>query len=229
MKNILLIMFAITMLFISCKQTEREQDEMTTKQFQPVSNALKVACIGNSITEGAGIDNKIKDSYPAQMQRMLGRNYDVKNFGVGGRTLLKKGDFPYWKEEAFQEAKGFQPNIVIIKLGTNDTKSQNWKYSDEFVENYKTFIDEFQALASKPKIYVCYPVPAFRKNSTIKDDIIRKEIIPFINEIVVEKGAKIINLYTELDGRSELFPDGIHPNVAGAKIIAATVAEAIKD
>ena len=221
----------IICLLISCKQAEiKSQDqEQETKQFQSVTNTLKVACIGNSITEGYGIENPAENSYPAQMQRMLGRNYQVKNFGVSGRTLLRKGDFPYWQEEAFQEAKDFQPDIVVIKLGTNDTKPQNWKYSDEFVKDYQVFIDELQALYSKPKVYVCYPVPAFRKKSTIKDDIIRKEMIPFINEIVVSKGAKIINLYTALDGQKELFPDGIHPNKAGAKVIAATVAKAIKD
>ncbi|NJN78510.1 MAG: hypothetical protein HC803_09485 [Saprospiraceae bacterium] len=81
---------------------------------------------------------------------MLGANYHVKNFGVSGRTLLRKGDFPYWNEAAFQEAKDFQPNIVVIKLGTNDSKPENWKYADEFIKDYQIFIDEFQALDSKP-------------------------------------------------------------------------------
>src|SRR4051812_7771397 len=86
---------------------------------------IKVACVGDSITFGAGIKDRDKNSYPAQLQGLLGSGYEVKNFGVSGATLLKEGDKPYWKEKAFEAAKKFEPNIVIIKLGTNDSKPQN--------------------------------------------------------------------------------------------------------
>lgn len=33
---------------------------------------IKVACVGNSITYGAGISNREKNSYPAQLQYYLG-------------------------------------------------------------------------------------------------------------------------------------------------------------
>lgn len=65
------------------------------------SSPVKVACIGNSITFGSGIADRPRDSYPAQLGRMLGDHWIVRNFGVGGRTMLKKGDFPYWKEDAW--------------------------------------------------------------------------------------------------------------------------------
>ena len=77
---------------------------------------VKVACIGNSITFGSGISDRPRDSYPAQLGRLLGDQWIVRNFGVGGRTMLKKGDFPFWKEDAWTEAKAFLPDVVIIKL-----------------------------------------------------------------------------------------------------------------
>lgn len=122
---------------------------------------MKVACIGNSITKGSTIPDRPRDSYPSQLQRMLGKQWVVRNFGIGGRTMLKKGDYPYWNEEAYVQAKAFLPDVVIIKLGTNDTKPQNWKYSDEFLSDYRAMITEMRNLPSHPKIYLCKPVPAF--------------------------------------------------------------------
>src|SRR5689334_724667 len=81
---------------------------------------VNVACIGDSITQGSGAAKG--QSYPSQLQAMLGDQWKVGNFGVSGRTLLKKGDYPYWKENAYQDALKSAPDVVIIMLGTNDTK-----------------------------------------------------------------------------------------------------------
>ena len=86
----------------------------------------RVACIGNSITYGYGLKNRSEECYPAVLGIMLGENYTVENFGISARTLLNKGDHPYMQEKLFTEARAFHPDIVIIKLGTNDTKPHNW-------------------------------------------------------------------------------------------------------
>lgn len=103
--------------------------------------SIKVACLGNSITYGATISNREQNSYPAQLQAYLGTAYEVKNFGVSGTTLLSKGDYPYIHTKEFAEARAFLPQIVLIKLGTNDTKPQNWRYKDSFKKDYQNLID----------------------------------------------------------------------------------------
>ena len=99
---------------------------------------IRLACVGDSITYGSGLSEREVNSYPAVLQKLLGEGYDVKNFGVSGATLLKSGDKPYWKQSEFKSATAFNPNIVVIKLGTNDTKPQNWSHKEEFaaVEEY---------------------------------------------------------------------------------------------
>ena len=57
--------------------------------------------------------------------------------------------------------------------------------------------------------------------------MIRNEIIPIIKQVAREKGLTIIDLYTALSGRPDLFPDNIHPNAAGAAIIAKTIQGAL--
>lgn len=162
------------------------QNELTSwlRSFKaPRKDAVRVACIGNSITFGAGIKNRSRDSYPSVLARMLGDSYWVKNFGVSARTMLNKGDHPYMNEPAYKNALAFNPNIVVIKLGTNDSKSFNWKYKADFMKDAQNMINAFKGLPSQPKIYLCYPSKAYLTGDGINDDIISKEIIPMIKKL----------------------------------------------
>ena len=183
---------------------------------------IKVACVGNSITEGSGL----KKTYPQALQEMLGEDYEVDNFGLGGRTLLKKGDRPYWNEAKYAEVLAWNPDIVIIKLGTNDTKPQNWKYKKEFVKDYVRLVKSFKKLPSKPKIYICKPIPAFEERWGI-NEVALNEMMPAIEKIARKTKVEVIDLYTPFKGKADLTYDGIHPNEEGAALLAAQVYKAI--
>ncbi len=207
------------------------QNELTSwlRSFKaPRKDAVRVACIGNSITFGAGIRNRSRDSYPSVLARMLGDSYWVKNFGVSARTMLNKGDHPYMNEPAYKNALAFNPNIVVIKLGTNDSKSFNWKYKADFMKDAQTMIDAFKGLPSQPKIYLCYPSKAYLTGDGINDDIISKEIIPMIKKLAKKNDLSVIDLHTAMDGMPELFPDRIHPNEKGAQVMAKAVYQSLK-
>ena len=206
------------------------QNELTSwlRSFKaPRKDAVRVACIGNSITFGAGIKNRSRDSYPSVLARMLGDSYWVKNFGVSARTMLNKGDHPYMNEPAYKNALAFNPNIVVIKLGTNDSKSFNWKYKADFMKDAQNMINAFKGLPSQPKIYLCYPSKAYLTGDGINDDIISKEIIPMIKKLAKKNDLSVIDLHTAMDGLPELFPDRIHPNEKGAQVMAKAVYQSI--
>ena len=136
---------------------------------QEATEVIRVACVGNSITFGAGIANRDRDSYPSVLGQMLGRGYEVRNFGFSARTMLMKGDHPYMKEQMFQDALKYNPDIVVIKLGTNDSKSFNWKYKADLPKDIQTMVSAFKAIPSKPKIYLCYPPKAYQVQYSIND------------------------------------------------------------
>ena len=188
---------------------------------------VRVACVGDSITQGVGIANQHRDSYPGLLQQMLGANYEVRNFGYSGRTLLDKGDRPYMKEQMYQDALDFCPDIVTIKLGTNDTKPWNWTYCDEFPENLEKMVNAFKALPSQPEIYLCLPVPAYRLDWGINDSIIHTGVQTYIREVAARTGASVIDLYTPLENRPDLFADRIHPTKEGALVIAGVLYETL--
>lgn len=188
---------------------------------------IKVACIGNSITYGSGVKNRKNDSYPSVLGQMLGSEYEVRNYGIGARTALNKGDHPYMIEQKYKDALEFAPDIVVIKLGTNDSKPINWVHKNEFKQDIKTMVESFQKLASAPQIYLCYPAKAYSDKFAIKDSIIINDIIPFITEVAEECKVKIINLHTPTSNMEENFPDKIHPNETGARVLAKEVYYAI--
>ena len=213
----------------------------------PKQDAIRVACIGNSITDGYGIDMRVKYGYPAQLQNILGDGYRVKNFGVSSRTMLNKGDYPYMNELAWKDALAFKPDVVIIKLGTNDSKPENWQYGAEFKKDLQQMIttlrpDLLQPVSNKkgkknakvakpvsPKIYLCTPIPAFKPTWNINDKVITDEIIPIQQEVAKQYGLQIIDLHTLManDG-DKVIEDGIHPDGKGARKMAEIIAEALR-
>lgn len=204
---------------------------------------IKVACVGDSITFGARLDDPSLDSYPAQLQNLLGDKYEVKNFGVGGCTLIRKGRPTVWNELA--KIMEMNPDVVVISLGTNDTCGMGtcgnrkcWEYRDELESDYRDLVDTLQSLPSKPLIHICAPSPMVLEtpgldNVRVEDLTVRKprlqEIISIVKNLVQEKKVEFIDLNTPMDHKPELFTekDGVHPNKEGYKAIAELVYQEI--
>ena len=227
MSKYVLRIFAAIVIFSLPTLSCTRYDSRKPIRVEGYSETIRIACIGDSITYGASIKNRDRDCYPAQLGRMLGEKWQVRNFGVSGATLLKKGDPPYWNQQAFKDALAYNPNVVIIKLGTNDTKPQNWKYKDQFAADYADMIDRFAELPSSPRIWICQPVPAYPERWGISDTRIKNEVIPLVDQIAHSKHVQVIYLYEPLSGKPELFPDLIHPNAEGAHGIAKEIYDAL--
>ena len=193
----------------------------------PKSDAIRVACIGNSITHGSGIDMMDEKGYPAQLQRQLGNGYLVKNYGVGARCMMSTSDHPYMNEQAWRDAKAFQPQIVVIKLGTNDSKDYQWNQS-QYERDYQAMIDTLCSLPSKPAIYLCTPVKAFRDKWGITDSVIVNGVIPSIQKIARKNKLTLIDLHSVITDPKDMTADMIHPNERGAGKMAGRIAEELK-
>lgn len=180
---------------------------------------IRVACVGDSITGGT--------DYPADLWMLLGANYTVGTFGVGGSTVALDSGKPYMNESAFQDAKEFQPHIVIIMLGTNDANPLIRQNNESFVADYVKLIAEFQALSSKPKIWIVKPPPVFSNGTGPNAEYFTDNVIPSIEQVANETNLPIINLYSTLANNSDFFPDGVHPNSEGAILIAKEIFKAI--
>lgn len=185
---------------------------------------IRLACVGDSITQGAGTRG---NPYPKQLQEMLGDSWEVRNFGVSGRTLLKKGDHPYWKEKAYRSALDYKPDVVIIKLGTNDTKPQNFAHQAEFENDLRDLAKSFLELESKPRVFLCRPVPVVGNgNFNITEENLQ-QYMPKIESVAKELDLDIIDMHAALADKPQLIPDRVHPNAAGAGVMARTAYAAL--
>jgi len=185
---------------------------------------IKIACIGASITWGAGIEGREQNSYPAQLQKMLGDDYDVINYGVSGTTLLHNGNLPYRNTKEYQTALATQPDVVIIDLGGNDAKLINRNHYDEFEEDYKDFIRSFAQLSSHPRIILLSAMASFVKDTVgIWDQVIVTQVNPSIQHVAYTENVEILDIHSPFVNKEILFSDKLHPNKEGAGIMAKTV------
>ena len=195
----------------------------------------RIACVGDSITYGATIRDKSHDSYPAQLGTMLGRKYSVKNFGASGYTLQESCDRPYTTHKRYKKSLDFKPDVVLIMLGTNDTKPYNWISTEAFQDDYRQLILSYQELPSRPDVILMTPASVFPENfNPAKPYKIRAgvagEAAKAVRELAKELGLPFIDIHEVTASHPEFFlQDGVHPNELGAKAIARTVYEALKD
>ncbi|MDE5724292.1 MAG: hypothetical protein K2H99_08930 [Paramuribaculum sp.] len=191
-----------------------------------LSARTKIACIGNSITFGSGIVNRDHNSYPAQLQAYLGDEYEVVNFGVSGRTLLNKGDRPYTLTDEYARSLAFNPDIVLIKLGTNDSKPRNMQHLADFDADYKALIDSYKALESHPRIILLTPVKCYTPTVYDIDSVaVSGSIVPAVKKAAVDNGVELLDLQNVFGERWEqhLMPDKVHPSSIGAGMVAEVI------
>ena len=191
---------------------------------------IKLACVGDSVTYGYGIDERETNSYPAQLSTLLGDGYDVRNFGHNGATLLRKGHRPYNSLPEYGAALDFAPDLVVIHLGLNDSDPRNFpNYSEDFMPDYKALIDTFRAVNPQVKIWICLMTPILHGHPRFLSGTLdwHTAIQKMIPRIAATSGTGLIDFYSPLFVRPDLFSDNLHPDAEGAGILAKTVYEAL--
>jgi|GEM_PF-61523 len=191
---------------------------------------IRVSCVGNSITYGTGLSDPVKDSYPSQLQVLLGDAYQVGRFGKPGATLLNKAYRPYMQQQEFHDAMNFKGDIAVIHLGVNDTDPRAWpNYRDYFVSDYSALIDSLRKANPKCRVIVARMTPLSDRHhrflSGTRDW--HAQIQEAIETVAQVKDCELIDFYEPLHCRPELFPDAIHPNKEGYGIMAQIVYSAI--
>jgi uncharacterized repeat protein (TIGR02543 family) len=202
---------------------------------EPKGEKTRIACVGDSITFGATIENRKENCYPARLGRLLGAKDDVGNFGNCGATALETAEFPYTKtadeidgeeKHQYNESLRFEPHIVVIMLGINDTCPDDGFWNKEqYIKDYTSLVKAYKGLKTRPQIYVCYPTPAFRDAKW--DGLITKEVIPALKAIARKLKCTTIDLHTPFAEDAGMFPDRIHSNAEGARKMAGIIKKAI--
>jgi len=179
----------------------------------------RVACLGDSITSITG--------YPEELQTLLGNCSVVGNFGVSGATVNLNSNNPYYYDFAYRDARNFLPTTVIIMLGTNDARTDNFMKIGNFTANYERMVNRTQRWNSTQQIFLVIPPPIFENTLDLNSTSYAEGVIPRIKQVAIDLDLPIIDVYTPLVNHPEDFYDGVHPNSEGVRIIVNTIYQAI--
>ena len=211
-------LFAVMVAWLAFTPVLRGADDAKPYDTFGHHEAIRMVCIGDSITQAG--------AYVNALQTAFGKQWEVTNLGNSGATLLKKGDKPYNRLPQFAQALQRKPDVVTITLGTNDSKPGNWNNKADFEADYKSMIDELKKANRKVVIYCCVPPPAGGNKWGINGTIIKDEVGPLVRKIAKETQCYVIDLQEPFTGKNCL-PDGVHPNVEGHLLMATAIYKAL--
>lgn len=186
------------------------------------SGAIKVAAVGDSLTYGYGLDNRLQDAYPCILADKLGSHYQVSNYGLSGRSLQSTSDFPYLAEENAQFSLKSEADIVIIMIGSNDSRAPYWN-RERFSSEYRQLVERYMNLPSQPDVYVVVPPYVPTSRFGLNNTIIKEELQELIPAIANELGVPFINLYPITEGKLDYYSDGLHLTPLGNRVIAEEI------
>lgn len=198
---------------------------------------ISIACLGDSITEAANLDNMENHqqyAYPAKLGEIL-KAESITNLGIGGSSIGR-----YW-DKAFVDRYKEIPedtDLIIVMGGTNDGFCLNQEDFGTMEERAKnTFIGDLNELMrglkeSYPKATIIFATPL----PNVLHDVLRKErdyllpqvvIVNAIKKLAQEYEIPVIDLYNSniLDTHDaaviyNYMPDGVHCNPAGYSLLA---------
>ena len=187
---------------------------------------VKVACIGDSITWGFTLLCPWKQSYPALLQERLGEGYEVRNFGYNDASARFDADTPYVRKRVYRDSLAWNPDIVLVMLGTNDTKKRNWD-PEIFRRDYRRIIESYRDLPSHPRVILIAPIRIHllmgRPLLGLYPETMENGVRPAIREIAADMGLECIDL-KDLFTDSRYCRDGVHPQREGARLLEEAIA-----
>lgn len=210
---------------------------------------IRVACIGDSITWGYAMTNRVEECYPAQLQRLLGTDYEVRNFGDPGSGVYSKpkADSFGWVEHPWRTDKSvaavlaFSPDIIVSNLGINDSGTYLCEFIHDadghaltetglFRREYISLLREFSQAGRSPRIVMWTRLGPLGKRHRAKGTPNAFVMERDLEAVASAVGAETLDMYTPLVPYAEtahFAADGVHPEGGACAVIARETARQI--
>ena len=191
---------------------------------------IRIACIGDSLTRGYSLPDPRWQSYPALLQEKLGAAYAVRNFGCNGASVRFDADLPYVETLAYGESRAWNPDIVLLMLGSNDCTPWDWD-AEAFRRDYGRIVASYRERPSQPRIILIAPVRMSRVMGLtfggLSPETLEEGVRTVIREMAAESGLPCIDL-VDLFTDARYCHDGVHPDAAGTRMVAEEILLALR-
>ncbi len=194
----------------------------------PAVAETRVVFMGDSIIEGWG--QKGTATSPDRGEFFPGKPYI--NRGISGQTT------PQMLVRFRQDVIDLKPKVVVLLAGTNDLAENTGKLTLAEIGGNIASMSEL-ARANGIRVVLCSVLPAseFRWHPGLEPAPKIRALNVWIKDYAAKSGFIYVDYYSSMSNsegglKTELSPDGVHPNKAGYEIMAplaeAGIAEALK-
>jgi len=204
--------------FFGNSKNQNMEGNRMIHRYAPVSK--RILFLGDSVSDGVGASAKEK-RFSSVLTRMLSSDTDSAqeiNLAISGSTLIDSG-----YKDVLPKAVCQRPDIFVIAHGINDNAIGH--SLGKFLRIYDRTVEYIRENLPDIKIVCCTIPPSWGHFSY--DERWLNQANTGIREIAAEHGIIVGDAYFKIHNRRELFPDGIHPNDEGHRVIAEALYEAI--
>ncbi len=220
-------------------------DNTVLKNGFKTDGPVKIACVGDSITEAVMYGGRATWGYPARLNDLLDAsygegNYEVKNFGKGNSSLqqintttttnLKTANRSQYNQGSwYYSALNYNPDVVMVMIGHNDTQVAETDHIYKSAANYKKYyvdlIESFKELPSNPQIIV---VSCHARAAGFRGDLVERCIIPVQKELAERYNTIFVDTFTVTNGMKNAADgvystDGLHLTPKGYALLAGLI------
>lgn len=176
---------------------------------------VRIACVGDSITEGFGSSDPSTRSYPAVLQELLADAYQVTNYGIGGSTLMRCSDAPYRDKWGYINSIAHKPDVVFLMMGTNDAnRDYNIRRLDGFYADFVSMINEYRQVGAQVVVMTSPELFCNANNAHLR------RVVAWQKEAARAWGCPVIDVNAFSHVHPYFFPDRVHCDDSGYAALA---------
>ncbi len=176
---------------------------------------VRVACVGDSITEGYGSSDPATKAYPAVLQTLLGDGYEVTNYGIGGSTLMRCSDMPYREKWGYLDSIADKPDLVFLMMGTNDANRDfNIRRLAGFYTDFVSMINEYRQVGATVVVMTSPELFCNVNNQHLR------QVVAWQKEAARLAECPVIDVNEFSHTRPYFFPDRVHGDNSGYAALA---------
>ncbi len=219
----------------NAQQTDRLDRQTPANGSDGMNGSVRIVMLGDSITNGAGVTEPetFRHITQGELTKRLGTPVEVVNAGINGDIVtLATGRLE-------KDVLARKPDLVTIMFGGNEAgyyRPETTRFAetprvglDEFKTALGAIVDRLRAARIPVVLMTCPPMTERYVGAHLKPyrehgiNFLVTDYAQAMRDVAAAKQVELIDVYDAFQqdtGRLDYFPDGLHPDARGHRVIA---------